>query len=120
MLAIITIIKTLIIRHHLQITYKQARVLANLIDRHRLKIIGRTRPSSPSDARFKPGLQIGRLDTRISLLNHGHHITATRYRGRTITAQFESTDIRELTHKISTNLSDRTPRETDWWTIGNR
>ena len=47
-------------------------------------------------------------------------ITATRYRGRTITAQFESTDIRELAHKISTNLSDRTPRETDWWTIGNR
>lgn len=46
MLAIITNIKTLIIRHHLQITYKQARVLAN--------------------------------------------------------------------------LSDRTPRETDWWTIGNR
>lgn len=55
-----------------------------------------------------------------ALLNHGHHITATRYRGRTITAQFESTDIRELAHKISTNLSDRTPRETDWWTIGNR
>lgn len=120
MIAIITIIQTLLIRHHLHITYKQAKVLTNLINRHRLKIVGHSRPSSPSDARFKPGLQIGRLDTRISLLNHGHHITATRYRGRTIIAQFESTDIRELAHKISTNLSDRTPRETDWWTIGNR
>lgn len=46
MITIITIIQTLLIRHHLHITYKQAKVL--------------------------------------------------------------------------TNLSDRTPQETDWWTIGNR
>nr|DAV69521.1 MAG TPA: hypothetical protein [Caudoviricetes sp.] len=118
--AIIAIIKTLLIRHYLQITYKQAKVLTNLINKHRLRIIGHSRPSSSPHAIYRPGLQIGRLDTRISLLNHGYSITAIRYRGRTIIAEFESRDIRELAHEISTNLSDRAPRQTDWWAIGNR
>lgn len=114
------IIKTLLIRHYLQIAYKQAKVLTNLINKHRLRIIGHSRPSSSPHAIYRPGLQIGRLDTQISLLNHGHSITAIRYRGRTVIAKFESGDIRELAHETSTNLSDRPPRQTDWWAIGNR
>lgn len=77
--SIITIIKTLLIRRYLRITYKQAKVLTNLINKHRLRIVGHSRPSSSPHAIYRPGLQIGRLDTRISLLNHGHSITAVRY-----------------------------------------
>lgn len=116
--AIITIIKTLLIRHYLQITYKQAKVLTDLINKHQLKIVGHTRPSPPYNL-YRPGLQIGRLDTRISLTKHSHSITAVRYRGRTIIAELESEDIREIAHEISTNISDRPPRETDWWVIGS-
>ena len=117
--AIITIIKTLLIRHYLQITYKQAQVLTDLINRHQLRIVGHSRPSSSPHAIYRPGLQIGRLDTRISLLNRSHSITATRYCGRTIIHEFESGDIRELAREISANLRYRAPRETDWWAIGN-
>ena len=118
--AIITIIKTLLIRHYLRITYKQAQVLTNLINKHQLRIIGHSRPSSTPHAIYRPGLQIGRLDTRISLINHGYRITVVRYRGRTIVAEFESGDIRELAREISAALSDQAPRQTDWWAIGNR
>ena len=118
--AIITIIKTLLIRHYLRITYKQAKVLTNLINKHRLRIIGHSRPSSSPHAIYKPGLQIGRLDTRISLINRGHSITAVRYRGRTVIAEFESGDIRELAREISATLRYEAPRQADWWAIGNR
>lgn len=117
--AIITIIKTLLIRRYLRITYKQAQVITDLINRHRLRIVGHSRPSQPYNL-YRPRLQIGRLDTRISLINRGHSITAIRYCGRTIIREFESGDIRELDREISANLRYRAPRETEWWAIGNR